>query len=227
MKIEVAKPQRLYLRVAEQLITAIQRGTPGIGERLPSERELAQRFGVSRPTIREAMIALEIAGQVEIRSGSGVYVTQTGGPELQLDAGAGPFEILEARRLLERETAALAAQRISATQLAELEALLQEMQHENQRPDITEAADEAFHCRIAEAAGNSLLAASVSWLWKLRNDATISTYFHQRMREEGSRPIIDDHRRIIEALRARDPDAARAAMDLHLQRVVKSLMKKP
>lgn len=226
MQIQSVKVQRLYLQVADQLTRLIRAGTPGPGERLPSERDLAEQFGVSRPTIREAMIALEIAGLVEIRSGSGVYVTGTppasAGPVL--DQGAGPFEILEARRIIECEAAALAAERISAKQLRALEALLLDMQRENQQEDMTERADEQFHCGIAEAAGNSVVAATVAWLWQLRNDSVISTRFHQRVREEGSRPIIEDHQRILAALQARDSNAARAAMAEHLQRVVDTLM---
>lgn len=225
MPIQAVKAQRLYLQVAEQLTQLIRGGIPATGERLPSERDLAEQFGVSRPTIREAMIALEIAGLVEIRSGSGVYVLEApvaAGPVL--DQGAGPFEILEARQVVECETAALAAGRISADQLAALEALLVEMKKDNARQGMTEQADQRFHCGIAEASGNSVLAATVAWLWQLRNDSVISTRFHQRLREEGSRPIINDHRRILDALHAGDAAAARAAMAEHLRRVVQTLM---
>ncbi|NND68603.1 MAG: FadR family transcriptional regulator, partial [Halioglobus sp.] len=105
MEIRAIKVQRLYLQVAEQLRALIDSGCFAVGERLPSERDLAQRFEVSRPTIREAMIALEIAGLVEVRSGSGVYVKARGGPtSLAETADPGPFEILEARKLIEGET---------------------------------------------------------------------------------------------------------------------------
>ncbi len=220
------RPPRLYMQVAEQLIDLIRKGTPAAGERLPSERDLAEDYGVSRPTIREAMIALEIAGLVEIRLGSGVYVLPRAGvPELiSVDQGPGPFEILEARKLVEGEVCALAAGRISTQQLKELAKLLKEMAKENLREDMTEAADQRFHCLIAEASGNSALAATVQWLWHLRNDSIISTRFHSRLREEGSRPIIADHRAILEALQARDPAAARRAMARHLQRVIDTLM---
>lgn len=226
MQIQAVKVQRLYLQVADQLTRTIRAGTPSPGERLPSERDLAEQFGVSRPTIREAMIALEIAGLVEIRSGSGVYVAEASpanaGPVL--DQGAGPFEILEARRIVECEAAALAAARITEEQLTALGSLLMEMQRENQRENMTERADERFHCGIAEAAGNSVVSATVAWLWQLRNDSVISTRFHQRLRQEGSRPIIEDHRRILAALAARDAGAARIAMAEHLQRVIDTLM---
>jgi len=220
------KPQRLYLQVADQLLERIRSGNPAPGQRLPSERDLAEHYGVSRPTIREAMIALEIAGLVEIRLGSGVYVLPGEGKKFPRaeDQGPGPFEILEARRMIEGEICALAAGRISAAQLEELAALLAEMQQENLREDMTEAADQRFHCVIAEASGNSALATTVSWLWQLRNESVISTHFHQRVRKEGSRPILADHRAILEALQSRDPAAARRAMARHLQRVIDTLM---
>ncbi|WP_116367707.1 FadR/GntR family transcriptional regulator [Parahaliea mediterranea] len=224
MKIQTVKVQRLYLQVADQLRELIRKGTPPPGERLPSERDLAEQFGVGRPTIREAMIALEIAGLVQIRSGSGVYVLRRPGKSLSVANDPGPFEILEARMLFEAEACALAAERISPEQIATLDALLQDMEQENQRETMTEAADEKFHCLIAEACGNSAIGATVRWLWQLRNESEISTHFHQRVRQEGSRPIIDDHRRIVAALRQGKASAARNAMRKHLQRVIDNLL---
>lgn len=222
MEIRAIKVQRLYLQVAEQLRGLIAAGTFAAGDRLPSERDLAARFEVSRPTIREAMIALEIAGLVEVRSGSGVYVLAPDAADNRLpeDAAPGPFEVLEARKLIESETCALAAQRITDEQLDHLQSLLDAMAEENRQEAVTEDADEQFHCLIAQAAGNSALLATVTWLWQLRNESGLSTHFHQRLRAQGSRPIIADHQRILMALRARDPEASRAAMAGHLQRVI-------
>jgi len=223
--IEVIKVRRLYLQVAEQLQQLIDNGTYTPGSRLPAERELASRLGVSRPTIREAIIALEIGGLVEVRSGSGVYVLEREGnrtlPEIQ---APGPFEILEARRLFEGEACALAAQHIGAGHLDQLAQLLAAMEQDGQSVEQAEAIDEQFHCAIAEASGNSAVSATVAWLWQLRNESEISTRFHQRVREEGSRPIVADHERILQALRDGDSNAARDAMANHLQRVIDSLM---
>ena len=227
--IQAIKVQRLYLQVAGQLRDLINDGTFVAGGRLPAERDLAEQFGVSRPTIREAMIALEISGLVEVRSGSGVYVLeQESAPTPLTDSEApGPFEILEARRLIESETAALAATRISPEQLAELEQLLLEMERGDLPVEDAEAADQRFHCLIAEASGNSALSATVAWLWQLRNESEISTRFHSRVREEGSRPIVEDHRLIHRALADGDGNAARSAMTAHLQRVIDSLLNPP
>jgi len=229
LEIQAVKAQRLYLQVAEQLVRSIREGNPEPGERLPSERDLAERFGVSRPTIREAMIALEISGLVEIRSGSGVYVLAQDNTAFAMprDEGPGPFEILEARRLFEGEACALAAERIADEQLARLRELLAEMERENQQHEATEKADEQFHCLIAEAAANSAVSATVSWLWQLRNESEISQRFHQRVRSEGIKPIVADHRKIMRALEKRDPAAARRAMSRHLQRVIDGLIDAP
>lgn len=232
MEIQAIKVQRLYVKVADQLQSLIGAGTFAAGTRLPSERDLAGQFGVSRPTIREAMIALEIAGLVDVRSGSGVYVSEEN--SLQRAASTtplitdfeepGPFEILEARLFFEAETCALAASRISDEQLQQLGALLDAMAQENRQERATEKADEQFHRLIAQAAGNSAMSATVDWLWQLRNESPISTLFYQRVREEGDRPILADHHVILSALRARDEDASRAAMRNHLQRVIDHLL---
>ena len=171
-QIQAIKVQRLYLQVAQQLQQLIASGEFKVGKRLPAERDLASQFGVSRPTIREAMIALEIAGLVEVRSGSGVYVTgqRSQAGNLGDDQEPGPFEILEARRMFESEACALAAERISDAQLDELDTLLVRMQDENQSIEDAEEADHRFHCIIAEASGNSAIAATIYWLWQLRND---------------------------------------------------------
>ena len=116
MHVDAVKVRRLYLEVATQLEQQSQNGQIRPGERLPSERDLAGRFEVSRPTIREAMIALEIAGLVDIKTGSGIYVlaqTETLVPR-SLDDVPGPFEVLEARLLIEPQAASLAAARISS-----------------------------------------------------------------------------------------------------------------
>ncbi len=225
LQLKAIRVQRLYVQVAQQLRARISDGTLAAGQRLPSERDLAVQFDVSRPTIREAMIALEVAGLVEVRSGSGVYVLEQGGSPADVsDTAPGPFEILAARKLIEGETAALAAEHITPVQLDSLRELVREMAEENLREAITEQADERFHCLIADAAGNSALTATVAWLWQLRNESEISTHFQRRVRAEGQRPIVEDHEAILAAIAQRDPSAARLAMTRHLDRVVEHLM---
>lgn len=222
MPIEAIKVRRLYLEVANQVEKLIRSGEFKPGGRLPSERDLAQQFSVSRPTIREAMIALEIAGLVEVRTGSGIYVLSPEDPgaeglggELK-DEGPGPFEILEARRLLEGEVAALAAARITDQQIEAMEAALEVMEREGLEGTVSEEADRRFHCILAEASQNSALASMVNWLWELRDGSGISALFHERVREAGVHPSAAEHRAIFEALRSRDPIATRQAMVTHI-----------
>ncbi|MEP7704685.1 FadR/GntR family transcriptional regulator [Paraglaciecola sp. 25GB23A] len=219
LQLQIIKSDRLYLKVADQLNRLIEEGAIQPGQRFPSERELAEKLGVSRPTIREAMIALELSGVIEIRTGSGIYVTKQAAksePELN-DKGIGPFEILEIRYIIESEACALAAARITDEQIQALREAVEEMEEEEKRPDASEKADQKFHSIIAQACQNSAIASVVEWLWDLRNESQLSTAFLQRIREEGVQPSINEHRKILQALEQRNPEKARTAMKLHIE----------
>jgi GntR family transcriptional regulator, hexuronate regulon transcriptional repressor len=217
--------RRLYQKVADQIAEQIEAGTYAVGERLPAERELARDFGVSRPTAREAIIALELQGIVEVRIGSGVYVTaQPSTTRAQPDGSAGPFEIMEARRLIEGESAALAATVITDAQLTELEQIVADMEDENRRHVWGEAADRRFHMAIAHATQNSAMAAVVEQLWDMRDSSPLSQRLLKMVRQQGVQPVIDEHRAIVAALRMRDAKHARAAMRKHLARVIEGLL---
>ena len=121
-------PRKLYQRIAAELAADISKNVFATGSRMPAERDLAEMYKVSRPTIREAMIALEIRGWVEARQGSGLYVTDRdhgSAKEEALELDVGAFDVTEARVLFEGEAAALAAQSITAQQIAELEEALE------------------------------------------------------------------------------------------------------
>ncbi len=217
---------RLYERLARELAAAIAAGRYSVGQRLPSERDLAQAYGLSRPTVREAIIALEIDGLVEVRTGSGVYVVATaptGGRAGATDIG--PFELLEARRAIEGEACALAAPRITDAALDELDRLLVEMETENAR-DVAaaEAADRRFHRLIAEASENSAMVAAVEMLWDARERSPQTQRLGAKAHAAGVYPRIDEHTAIVAALRRRSPEAARDAMRRHLTRVLESLL---
>jgi DNA-binding FadR family transcriptional regulator len=226
MEFHTIKSQRLYIQVAEQIQRLLREGTLKPGERLPAERDLAERLGVSRPTVREAMIALELAGWIEVRSGSGIYASKQlpssadndrSSPAETADQGIGPLEILEIRYILEGEACALAASRISDEQLAQLRQLLVEMEEEEKQPDASEKADGKFHSLIAEACQNSAIYAVIHWLWQLREASQLSQFYLARLRQEGVHPSIQDHRRILQALEKRDPEKARMAMKIHIE----------
>lgn len=217
--------ERLYLQVAEQLLAAINSGEYSPGTRLPAERKLAERFDVSRPTIREAIIALELAGCVDVKGGSGVYVRdQSETSYTMADSDIGPFEILEARLMFESEAAALAARHMKDDELEELENTLQEMVAENDRDSKTELADQKFHLLIAKGTHNDAIVSVCEHLWGLRNSSQVSVRILEKVRNTGSKPRISEHQEILDALKTRDPEKARAAMQEHLNRVVKQLL---
>ncbi|WP_419318084.1 FadR/GntR family transcriptional regulator [Caulobacter sp. ErkDOM-E] len=216
---------KLYRRIADTVADAIEAGHYKLGDRLPTERELAEQFGVSRPTLREAMIALEMLGMIEARHGLGIYVTSNARPAApphEIDFEIGAFELIEARRLFEGEAAALAATSIDDAQLAQLEALMVRMHEEE---EITgEDADREFHMIIARATGNGAIIATIENLWDWRNRSPLARNILARARGMGLEPRINEHRRVFEALKARDPAAARQAMRDHLERVIEHLL---
>lgn len=215
---------RLYERVAAILTARIAQGEFAVGQRLPSERELAQTLEVSRPTVREAVIAMELDGLVEVRKGAGVFVISDSPSQGVRSQDFGPFELIEARKAIEPEVCAMAALRISDEQLEELAALLEEI-NAGKTLEICEDADRRFHIAIAQAAENSVMADIVEMLWTLRAQSPQSRLLSHKAHEAGIGPDVDEHAVILEALRARDPARARAAMLRHLERVLESLLK--
>jgi DNA-binding FadR family transcriptional regulator len=219
--------QRLYERIAQELSARIARGEYKVGQRLPSERDMAQAFAVSRPTLREAIIALELDGLVEVRTGAGVFVVSAepaGGHPGARDIG--PFELLEARTAIEGEACAMAALRIDDAQLAALQALVDEMQSENAHSVIkSEDADRRFHELIASATQNSAIVDAVTMLWDARMRSPQNRSMSDKVQALGIKPRIDEHAAIIKALKKRDPQAARQAMREHLSQVMEATFK--
>jgi len=226
--VPMVEARRLYEQIARKLAKAIADGKYEIGQRLPSERELAQTFEVSRPTVREAIIALELDELVEVRLGSGVYVKNRQPPSGAEGAkDIGPFELLEARHAIEGEAAALAALRIDDAQLTELSNLIAEMRDDNKHNEIlmSEEADRRFHELIASSTQNSGIIAAVQMLWDARARSPQSHSMDDKGRARGLKPPIEEHAAILRALKKRDPEAARAAMHQHISRVIEDMLK--
>lgn len=215
---------RLYQDLARLLIEELARGDYPVGSRLPAERDLAARFNVSRPTVREAIIALEVQGLVEVRIGSGAYVLRLPGSEDAPGFDATAFEVTEARLLFESEAAALAATQVTDEDLTEIEALLHEIAVENLDPNGTDRADRAFHLAIARATRNTAVFKAVENLWALRASSPEAALMHEKARSANIKPVVEEHTAIFQALRARDPAAARAAMRTHLSAVIEGLL---
>ncbi|MEO9131577.1 MAG: FadR/GntR family transcriptional regulator [Sphingomonas sp.] len=215
---------RLYQDLARRLIAELSSGRYAVGDRLPAERELSTLHNVSRPTVREAVIALEVQGLVEVRVGSGAYVRRLPGKSDIPGFNITAFELTEARRLFEGEAAALAAQQITDEELVNLEALVEEIERENENPLGTEKADRAFHLAIARATRNGAILEAIERLWGLRSTSPESALLHQKARSANIKPVVEEHTAILDALRAHDAAAARAAMQTHLAAVLDSLL---
>lgn len=219
------RQDRLYQELARTLLVDFANAGHKPGDRLPAERDLAQSYGVSRPTVREALIALEVQGVVEVRLGSGAYLRALP------DAGAQPatfavsaFEVTEARLLVEPEVAGLAAAQIEDEELAQLALLIDGIAQENARNEGTEVADREFHLLIARASRNAVLLHIVEDLWALRAASPETALLYAKARAANIQPVVEEHTLILRGLEARDPAAARNAMRAHLNAVLDSLL---
>jgi len=215
---------RLYQDLARSLLDELSAGRYPVGARLPAERELAIRYNVSRPTVREAMIALEVQGVVEVRVGSGAYVRRLPGNEDIPGFNITAFELTEARLIFEGEAAALAASQISDEELVEIASLVEAIAKENLLAGGAERADRAFHLAIAKATRNTAIYEAIEHLWDLRSTSPEAALLHEKARTANIKPVVDEHSAVLAALRNRDPAAARAAMRSHLSQVIDSLL---
>ena len=222
MELQAIKTDRLYVKVAAQLSKLVNDGVILPGARLPSERELAEKLNVSRPTIREAMIALELSGIVEIKTGSGIYIKEKKPFITTEDKGIGPFDVLQIRSIIESQACALAVEHITDEQITQLKDTIVEMEEEEKRPNSSEKADWKFHRIIAEATHNSAITSVINWLWELREKSDLSAAFAQRLRAEGVHPSIQDHKDIVDALESRNVKKAEQAMRKHLENVTEA-----
>jgi DNA-binding FadR family transcriptional regulator len=225
LPLQAVEPRRLYRQIADQIAQLIASGEFRPGARLPAERELATSLGVSRASVREAIISLEMGGLVEVRVGTGIFVTApvTQGTTAR-DGGPGPFELLQARRLVEGEIAALAASKASREDLDALRECVARMETHVDDFAVREASDREFHLRIAKATGNGSLELVVEGLWNQRAElwGRMQRHFHT---VDLAHKTIRDHAAILEAIAARDPEGARSAMHRHLTRVVREFQR--
>jgi len=212
--------RRLYQQVADRIRAVIADGGFGVGARLPPERELALQLGVSRPSLREALIALEIDGRVEIRGGSGVYVCAPVAASEARDTsalGESPTELMQARAALEGAVITLAAARVTRAGLDRVEEALAAMRREHARGRMPLEADRRFHLAIAEMSANSVLVRMVGELFDGRHSPISSRLSGRSETAQTWTAALAEHEAIWRALEARDPQAAAAAMFSHLR----------
>lgn len=221
---KVVRTSRLYEQIVQQIEESILKGDLKPGNQLPAERELAQRFGVSRTAVREAVKALREKGLVEAYSGRGTFITdgtsQAVRQSLDLMVKIGQPEgstyLAEVRAIIEPEIAALAALRCQETDLATMRDAVAVMDRAaGKDPDAYIEADLDFHLALAEAAANPLILSLL--------DSIVGLLREQRLRifkvDGGPERGQIHHKRILEAMERRDPDKVREAMKAHLEQV--------
>lgn len=223
MSFQPIKTKRIYEEIMEQLKDMISRGELKQGQKLPPERELAESLGVSRASVREALTALEAIGILDIRPGEGTFVRETSvsatfaplAMVLEMEQNS-MSQLMEVRRVLETEIAALAVQRATEEDLQNIEVNLNRMKSANTVSEAVEA-DLRFHFAIAEATHNSIL---------LRIMNTVADLMHNtfRIRREElfadkGREIISEHEAIYRAIRDRDINTAKLRMLQHIDNI--------
>jgi DNA-binding FadR family transcriptional regulator len=222
--LQALEPQRLYRQIAGQLRTLIASGEFLPGSRLPAERDLAKQLGVSRPSVREALIALEVEGAIDVRTGSGIYVMQPGLQPAPDAANApdpaewGPLELMRARELVEGEVAALAARNARRPQIAAISGALDQMQQQADAGIALREGDEAFHAAVAQACGNEVLRDTVHGYWQARSGTLFEKLGDHFENPASWSAALVEHAALLEAIRAHDPAAARTAMQSHLKK---------
>ncbi|XAZ21273.1 FadR family transcriptional regulator (plasmid) [Sinorhizobium sp. B11] len=211
--------RRLYRQVADQIRLMIIRGELAVGQRLPAERDLAEQLSVSRPTLREALIVLEVEGYINIRMGSGIYVTRKHVAKASgrdRESVEGPFELLQARAIIECAISEEAARNAGPQDIAVLDEALRAMSGAVEDARAVLVADRAFHTGIAAIVGNATLLRVTGELFDMR----MTPYFEKLASHfEGPvswRTALEEHRAIRDAIAARDAAAAKAAMRTHL-----------
>ena len=222
LPIQPIESRRLYRQIADQIASLIDRGDYRHGTRLPPERNLASQLSVSRPSVREALIALEVEGYVEVRMGSGVYVIdphqRSIQPEIALDQETSPFELIVARRLVEAECAALAARTATPQQIATIRMSLDAMTTDQQSPLPH---DQAFHVAIAQASNNGALLLLVETMWAERSRPLFTRLEHHFGSAVIWLDVIREHEAVFDAIIAGDPVAARRAMRGHIDQAAR------
>ena len=223
MPLQTVAPQRLYQQIADQLRTLITAGEFTPGSRLPAERDLAKQLGVSRPSVREALIALEVEGWVEVRTGSGVYVqdrtatTAARGNPIALNEW-GPLELIRARRVLEGEIASLAASMAKRKDIAAMRLALADMVRDADAGTLPIEGDRAFHSAIVQSTGNTVLIETIHGFWDSRRGPLFERLGGYFETVASWRSAIAEHTAILDAIVAHDAAGARAAMHAHMDK---------
>lgn len=213
---------RLSEQLADALIVGIRDGQLKPGQRLPTEAALVERFGVSRTVVREALSRLKTLGLLESRQGSGAYIRQPDRREAERlvltpdGSVAAVLQMVEVRRALEAEAAALAAARRTARSVKQIKSAMQAIDRAVAAGGDGVAEDVAFHAAIAQAAGNPYLLATLAYLNQFLLDATRVTRANEATREDLAEQVRQEHAAVVAAIEAGDVAAARLAGAGHM-----------
>ena len=223
MPIHAVDTDRLYRKIARMLSDLIAAGEFVPGQRLPGERDLARQLNVSRPSVREALIALEVEGKVEVRVGAGVFVSEPRKPAPMATAktlhpGEGPFELIRARWVVEGETAAIASVEATPADRDEMRRAIKDLRV-SKSPRESELADRRLHVAIASATRNGPLAEMVQLLWDEGRGALWHQMEHHFGTPELRAETIRDHEAVVSAIESGSAYQARKTMHEHLTRV--------
>ncbi|HKL70145.1 FadR/GntR family transcriptional regulator [Salibaculum sp.] len=232
MPFEPVRPEKLSDSVVRQIERLILRGILRPGERLPSEREMSERLGVSRPSLREALAELQAAGLLTSRASSGVYVAEVFGNafsdalvRLFSSHEEAVFDYISFRRDMEGLAAERAAVHGTETDLKVIGTIFGKMEaaHSKRNPQEEAGLDADFHLSIIEASHNVIMLHMMRSMYQLLREGVFynrQIMFKRRMTRDS---LLDQHRDINEALQARDPVRARAAVEAHLSFVEQAL----
>lgn len=223
--------KRLYQEIGQKLKQGLVDGVYNIGDKLPAEREIANQFNVSRTVVREALIMLELENLITVKKGSGVYVTnlpdEKNTEENSFDTNeVGPFELLQARQLIESTIAGFAATQILKTDILKLRSILEE---EKVCLTLSETGDdqfdEAFHIVIAKSTKNIVLESLLNELWQKRHTSKMWKNLQLKIADQSyKKQWLYDHEQILIALQNKNANAAKHAMWQHLENVKQTLM---
>ena len=225
MPLQTVEPQRLYRQIAGQLRALITEGEWAVGARLPAERDLARQLGVSRPSVREALIAMEVEGWVEVRTGSGVYVLDRSAQAARAGAGHsaqiapdewGPLELIRARRVVEGEVAAMAATQAKRKHITAMARAMASMKADADRGVLPLEGDRAFHTAVVESCGNAVLIETIQRFWDSRRGPLFERLGGHFETVDSWRSAIQEHEAIFAAIEQHDAGAARLAMHAHM-----------
>jgi GntR family transcriptional repressor for pyruvate dehydrogenase complex len=231
MDLKPIRTKRIYVRIVEQIKQLFASGDLRPGDKLPSERDLAERLQVSRASVREALSALEAMGLLEIRPGEGAFIRQ-----ISVDSIIEPlallllmekdktWELLEVRKMMEIKTAGLAALRAAPEELERLNKILTRMESDLQRGELGEEADWDFHFTIAEMAGNSILLRLMNTIGDVMRQGLKTARLELYVKPGNAQLLYEQHRAISQAIEKKDSEKAQQAMREHLIFVEQELL---